>query len=122
MRSIACVMLALTLALVGCASQDEIEVQRCGQMAYIPDWNRCIESYNARVAAREVRETQEERAARVTKTAWPTQDARAAQVDNSSGENAAAWGLLGATAFMNGYNQSRPAITCWNYGPMTQCQ
>lgn len=44
--------------------------------------------------------------------------------DNSGSENAAAWMLLGATAFSNGYTQSRPQpmLTCFRTGMMTQCQ
>ncbi len=43
--------------------------------------------------------------------------------DDSEGEAAAGMLLMGATAFTNGWNQARqPMATCWNYGPMTQCQ
>lgn len=44
------------------------------------------------------------------------------QVGYSDGENAATLGLLGATAVMNGYTQSRPiTTTCFTTGMMTQC-
>lgn len=43
---------------------------------------------------------------------------------NSSAEDAAAWGLLGATAFTNGYTQAlpQPMLTCFRTGAMTMCQ
>jgi hypothetical protein len=34
----------VALALSGCASEDEVAVRKCGQLAYIPDWNQCIEA------------------------------------------------------------------------------
>jgi hypothetical protein len=87
----------VTLAISGCGSGVDPEAQRCGALPDIPAYSRCIEIYNARTAARAAR---------------------------SDAEDTTAWSLLGATAFMNGYNQARPQpmLTCYNTGVMTMCQ
>ena len=98
MHSVACVMLAFALA--GCASEDELATRRCAREAYIPAWNKCIESYNAKAAAQKAQEEQQ-----------------------GNAEDATVWGLLGAATVLNSYNQSRPAtVTCFKAGMMTQCQ
>jgi hypothetical protein len=84
----------LALALAGCSPSIDPEAQRCGALPDIPSYSRCIEIYNARAAAR----------------------------SNSDNEDNAAMLLLGATAFSNGYTQSRPTLTCFTTGIMTQCQ
>jgi hypothetical protein len=95
-------VVVLALALCGCASEDEMAVRKCGQLAYIPDWNQCIEAYNAKVAARQT-----------PSAAAPSTDWNAV----------APLLLLGGTAFLNGYNQARPVTTtCFTTGMMTQCQ
>lgn len=97
MRAIACI--ALTLALAGCATQDEIEVDQCAKNVDIPSWDHCIQIHNARHAARRAAEQQEE------------------------SDNSAAMAVLAGTAFLNGYNQARPAmIMCQHVGMMTLCQ
>jgi hypothetical protein len=92
-KTIACISLALALS--GCDSDFKAANRECRGAADVPAWDGCIEAYNARAAARR----------------------------QASDADTATMLLMGATAFTNGYNQARPQpVTCWNYGPMTQCQ
>jgi hypothetical protein len=91
----------LALALSNCASADNLEVRQCQQaFVDVPTWDHCINAHNAQMATRTAQESQQE----------------------SQSESAAAWLLLGGTAFLNGYNQGRPiTTTCFRTGMMTQC-
>ncbi len=90
-------VVALLLALSGCVSQDEMEVRECQKAFDVPTWDRCIEQHNARNEARKAQQASEN-------------DAAPAML------------LLGASAFANGYTQSRPApTTCFHTGMITQC-